>query len=407
MKTGFHTLLIHLADSIHRIDMLICCADNKVEVTGVGIHQAHDQASLADAIGLANILPNPRQRTVWLLTAEAWSGRIELERDIVAQLDARLLLPSLALEAEYDSGFVGADSQLAIERVDGKTPEWLATQVPNQIVDEIRSQANQLGCHVSYINSLPGELEAADYPDDQAIEEAVVAFAKSQIAPSLSFPPVIVENTLITRRNANRAYATAAAIMMVACGGLYHRFHQATVACAYQVAELGSRGQKLDAIHAQLANELREHEELRSQAENEARGRQEFVANRRTKTAQLLESGNTVPQLFDALQHAADDNVWVASLRYTCISDCPQTEIKGLATTPLQVTLFASTLADALNRRQAQWNVSVESIAAKDVATSFKLRIIKQQLSLVPATATGITAQKVSIDRPSMGGPVG
>lgn len=411
MKTEFHTLLVQLPGSIHRIDMLVRCADNHVELAGLCTHQRHTNATPADAIRLARMLPKQRHRTVWLLTAEAWSGTIELEQDIVTQLDAKLLPPALALEAEYDSGFVGSDCQLAAEIAGSTGCIWLATQVPNQTVAKIQEEASAVGCHVSYITALPSELSAAENMDETAVEAAALEFVRQQIGQSPCCPPVVLEDTLRNRRIVNVAYATTAAILLIVCIGLYQRVARKTADSASQLAELQTQVKRFDAMQSQLTQELDKREKNRSDAASENSRRQQLVANRRIKIAQLQDRGDAVSQLLDALQIASDDNVWVASLKYTCTVDSTKAEIAGLATTALQVTRFAASLNDALVRKNSQWEASVDSIAAENVVTSFKLSVVKRVVSnasLAPTDAASSSVHQARIDRWfNLGGPVG
>ncbi len=379
MQTQTHTVLVHSNHSIHRIDLSLCCASGQSEVLGHGVHQTFANARPADAIYLAASSPKILRSNLWLVTADAWAGKLELDAEIVAQLDSEQLVHALALEAEYDSGFVGSETQLAFVSSANSIGEWGVTQVPNTTVSEIQNAAKQAGCHVSRIAALQANVFDPDQPisPETAIELAQ-NLLREHFGRKLHCPLLELEDTQRHRRFSRLCYA-ATTMLLLGAGLTAHRHMlQAVDGQAREVLARDNLSKQLDATHAQLSLQLTQAVEQRAKAEQDFANRQILIAKRQLRARKMQDKGDALVEFLDAMEAASNSAVWVAKFEYSYEASQLEANIAGLAISPFEATLFCNSLNTSLKRYNSRWHVSAESIQSEGGAVSFELKLEKQ-----------------------------
>jgi hypothetical protein len=337
---------------------------------------------LAD--GSPNPIP-PECRYVWVLTDEAWSGRITLSKAIVNAIDPSAIEQTLALEAEQESGISPFDSRLSFVRLseNDDATTWWVTHVEKSLWDDVESSvalsAGQLAGLTAITLSSDDSLPTAD-PEREAESVADESFAVSWLSDHLSDRisiPVITksEHTHIDREPSQGRLIAAALILAICfCVDWYGsaRVSQASFALSQLSAEetelLGMlKRAKADAQHvsqAKLTVEARRAADVQRQIRVQASQSQRIAQRQRPI------------ELLDSLAVTANATHWITHIEMT-----PERfTLHGLAVNSEAVTKLSQAIEAELGHRH--WRVEPAQMSSN------LENLIEFELVLIPVQST-------------------
>ncbi|MFO1066348.1 MAG: hypothetical protein U0892_21025 [Pirellulales bacterium] len=325
-----------------------------------------DGRSLSEAVDTALQLDTASPGPTWIVTSDAWSGKIQLPADSTARLPADALIQALRKEAELESGFDVRSSVFGfIEQSNIPTDAltsvrtWDAIQLDRDDFVAVAGRIEAAGA--SFLGVLPHSEAAARGDDEFADENESTEAGYNELADRWESRLNSDEALLcIAHKTARRMSAqftkhVSLATLVVSfaiCGWIEFTMRRHIDAVRVESAEWARRSGNHADQEEQLQLEQRRVAEMRKQVELLVQHNAECEGRSRAERRRRLQSNIRWTSLLNALPRSIDGECWLQRM----VPEEDQSKLYGITLNHAAAHRFAAKLERELTGRG--WRVT-------------------------------------------------